>query len=130
MLHDNAKPHKANATNHFLDSLGWVVLKHPTYFSDVVLSNNYIFTSANMPMGVNKFPVDKEVKAEAEKQERRWWQNFWGRHNTDTHDWLLTHRDTLSHHLNREEWWLCEKKTYIYVYIIYYLMYFFFFLSL
>lgn len=67
LLHDNARPHTANATKQLLDSFGWDVLNHPPYSPDLAPSDFHLFTSLKMHMGGNKFSTDEEVRGEVQK---------------------------------------------------------------
>ena len=64
LLHDNARPHTANATKQLLESFGWDVLNHPAYSPDLAPSDYHLFTSLKMHMGGKKFSTDEEVKVE------------------------------------------------------------------
>ena len=62
LLHDNARPHTANASKAILDSFGWDILNHPAYSSDLAPSDFHLFTSLKTHMGGKKISTDKEVK--------------------------------------------------------------------
>lgn len=67
LLHDNARPHTANATKQLLESFGWDVLNHPAHSPDQAPSDYHLFTSLKMHMGGKKFSTDEEVKGGVNK---------------------------------------------------------------
>uniref|UniRef100_A0A8D8R8P0 Histone-lysine N-methyltransferase SETMAR n=1 Tax=Cacopsylla melanoneura TaxID=428564 RepID=A0A8D8R8P0_9HEMI len=67
LLHDNARPHTANATKQLLDSFGWDVLNHPAHSPDLAPSDYHLFTALKLHMGGKRFSTDEEVKQEVEK---------------------------------------------------------------
>lgn len=60
-LHDNARPHVANATRLKLLQLGWEVLPHPPYSPDLAPSDYHLFTSLNSAMGDKDFDNEAEL---------------------------------------------------------------------
>lgn len=67
LLHDNARPHTANATKELLASFKWDVLNHPAHSPDLAPSDYYLFTSLKLHMGGKRFSTDEEVKEEVGK---------------------------------------------------------------
>ena len=72
LLHDNARPHTANATKELLASFKWDVLNHPAHSPDLAPSDYYLFTSLKLHMGGKSFSTDEEVKEEWRSGRRGW----------------------------------------------------------
>lgn len=66
LLHDNARPHTARATQELLTSFGWDVLNHPSHSPDLAPSDYHLFTKLKEYLGGKHFSDDDEVKIEAE----------------------------------------------------------------
>lgn len=62
LLHDNDRPHVANATKACLNSFSWQILNHPAYFIDLMPSDFYLFIFLKTHMTRKKFLTDEEVK--------------------------------------------------------------------
>jgi transposase len=62
LLHDNARPHTARATNDALETLKFEVLSHPPYSPDLAPSDFHFFPHLNGDLKGTHFTSDDEVK--------------------------------------------------------------------
>ena len=60
--HDSARPHIAARTVQTINNLGWKLLLHPHYSSDLVLSDFHLFAPLKEFTRGAKFESDNEVK--------------------------------------------------------------------
>lgn len=99
LLHDNARPHKANITTVLLESFGWEV-HHSAHSPDLVPSNFHLFLHLNQYLAGKRFETDKELEEEVRKRLR---EAAWGR--------LLWQRaHATAHQVPRAEQWLIMRK--------------------
>ena len=70
LLHDNARPHSARRSTHFLQKLAWQVFNHPPYIPDLAPSDFYLFLHSknSCPVSVNVFRTT----------DGRWWVSHSG----------------------------------------------------
>ena len=61
MIHDNARPHTAAATQNLIATFGWEQFNHPPYSSDLVPSGFYLFLHLESFLVDQRF-YDDEVK--------------------------------------------------------------------
>jgi len=61
-LQDNARAHTAHRTRCTLQQLGWEVLPHPPYSSDLAPSDFHLFGPLKEFLGGQHFSTDDEVK--------------------------------------------------------------------
>jgi histone-lysine N-methyltransferase SETMAR len=64
LLHDNARPHTARATQQLLQSFNWEVLDHPAHSPDLAPSDVHLFLHLKKHLAGQKFHEDEEVKNE------------------------------------------------------------------
>jgi histone-lysine N-methyltransferase SETMAR len=64
LLHDNARPHTATATQQLLQSFNWEVLDHPAQSPDLAPSDFHLFLHLKKHLAGQKFHKDEEVKNE------------------------------------------------------------------
>jgi histone-lysine N-methyltransferase SETMAR len=62
MLHDNARPHTAAATQDLITTFGWEQFDHPPYSPDLVPSAFHVFLHLKTLLGGWRFQDDDEVK--------------------------------------------------------------------
>jgi histone-lysine N-methyltransferase SETMAR len=63
MLHDNARPYTASATQDLIATFGWDHLDHPPPYSpDLALSDFHVFLHLKTFLGGRRFYGDSEVK--------------------------------------------------------------------
>ena len=62
ILHDNARPHTAAATQAKLEELHWTALDHPPYSPDLSPCNYHLFGPLKKDLGGKKFSSEKEVQ--------------------------------------------------------------------
>jgi histone-lysine N-methyltransferase SETMAR len=62
MLHDNARPHTAAATQDLIAIFGWEQFDHPPYSSDLVPSDLHVFLHLKTFLGGRWFHDGNEVK--------------------------------------------------------------------
>jgi hypothetical protein len=62
MLHDNARPHTATATQHLIMTLGWEQFDHPPYSPDLAPSDFHVFLHLETFLGGRQFHDDSKVK--------------------------------------------------------------------
>lgn len=68
LLHDNARPHVARATQETIRQLNWEVLDHPPYSPDLAPSDFHLFGPLKEHLGGQRFEDDEELKLAV----RRW----------------------------------------------------------
>uniref|UniRef100_A0A914BZG8 Transposase n=1 Tax=Acrobeloides nanus TaxID=290746 RepID=A0A914BZG8_9BILA len=61
-LHDNARPHVAQATKTVLGELGWDVLPHPPYSPDLAPSDFHLFLSLSSALSGISFNDEAELE--------------------------------------------------------------------
>ena len=61
--HDNATPHTSSVTRQELFRLGWEVMLHPLYKSDLAPSDCYLFRSLQNSLNGKTFNDDEAVKS-------------------------------------------------------------------
>jgi histone-lysine N-methyltransferase SETMAR len=64
LLHDNARPHTARATQQMLQSFNWEVLDHRAHSPDLAPSDFHLFLHLKKHLAGQKFHEDEEVKNE------------------------------------------------------------------
>jgi len=62
LLHDNARPHVAKAIQDHIFALGWELLPHPAYSSNMVPSDYYLFRSLQHHLADTQFVRFKEIR--------------------------------------------------------------------
>lgn len=62
LLHDNARPHTANATKNLLQRFGWEVFDHPPYSPDLAPSDFHLFPRMKKSLGGHHFATDNELQ--------------------------------------------------------------------
>jgi hypothetical protein len=62
MLHDNARPHTAAATQHLTATSGWEQFDHPPYSPDLAPSDFHVFLHLKISVGGWRFHDSNEVK--------------------------------------------------------------------
>jgi histone-lysine N-methyltransferase SETMAR len=62
MLHDNARPHTAAATQDLIVIFGWEQFDHPPYSPDIAPSDFHVFLHLKTFLGGRWFHDDSEVK--------------------------------------------------------------------
>jgi histone-lysine N-methyltransferase SETMAR len=62
LLHDNARPHTANATKNWLRGANWEVLEHPPYSPDLAPSDYHLFRSMEHFLRGKKFQNVAEIE--------------------------------------------------------------------
>jgi hypothetical protein len=62
MLHDNAHPHTAAATQDLIATFGWEQFNHPPFSRDLVPSDFHVFLHLKTFLGGRQFHDDNEVK--------------------------------------------------------------------
>jgi histone-lysine N-methyltransferase SETMAR len=62
MLHDNARPHTAAATQELITTFGWEQFHHPPYSPDLAPSDFHVFLHLKTFLGGWSFHDDNEVK--------------------------------------------------------------------
>jgi hypothetical protein len=68
MLHDNAHPHAAHATQHTLHRFGWGVLDHPPPYSpDISRCDYHVFGPLKKTLKGRWFNSDEAVREAAEQ---------------------------------------------------------------
>jgi histone-lysine N-methyltransferase SETMAR len=63
MLHDNAGPHTATATQDLIATFGWEQFDHPPYSPDLAPSDFHVFLHLKTFLGGRQFHVDKVKEA-------------------------------------------------------------------
>jgi histone-lysine N-methyltransferase SETMAR len=58
ILHDNARPHVATATQELLQRFRWTVLEHPAYSPDLAPSDFHLFPALKDHLAAHKFSSD------------------------------------------------------------------------
>ena len=61
---DNARPHTAKATVEVINSLGWELLPHPPYSSDIAPSDYHLFRAMDNHMRNRQFRTREDVENE------------------------------------------------------------------
>jgi hypothetical protein len=62
MLHDNARPHTAAATQYLIATFGWEQFDHPPYSPDLAPRDFHVFLHLKTFLGGRWFHDDNEVK--------------------------------------------------------------------
>ncbi|GBM09283.1 hypothetical protein AVEN_129823-1, partial [Araneus ventricosus] len=62
LLHDNARPHTAAATQELLDQFGWEIFGHPPYSPDLAPSDFHLFLKLKEFLGGKRFGSDEELE--------------------------------------------------------------------
>lgn len=62
LLHDNARPHTAGATQTKIQKFGWEQFDHPPYSPDLAPSDYHLFLNLKRELGGKRFGSDEEVK--------------------------------------------------------------------
>ena len=75
LLHDNARPHKANIVKEALNDLEWEVLPHPPYSPDLAPTDYHLFLSMSNQIRDVTFTDDNDLKS--------WVSNFFGTRPND-----------------------------------------------
>jgi transposase len=66
-LHDNARPHSAAATVHFLNSWGWKILPQPPYSPDLATPDFYLLPKMKKHARGQGFHSNEDVQTEVKK---------------------------------------------------------------
>ena len=66
LLHDNAKPHTSKITRQKLEELGWKILSHPPYSSDLASSDYHLFHSLRNHLVKEQFDDQAQLKSDLE----------------------------------------------------------------
>ena len=66
LLHDNARPHTANATNTQLQRFEWEVFDHPPYRPNLEPSDFLLFAHMKRCLGGQHFSTDNELQTTVE----------------------------------------------------------------
>jgi histone-lysine N-methyltransferase SETMAR len=74
--HDNARPHRARATQVRIQELQWELLEHPPYSLDLAPSDFHLFGSPKNCLGGKCVTDDKEVQMEVQKWLRQQSKDF------------------------------------------------------
>ena len=77
-LHDNARPPVAKSTCEKLLKLGWIIIPHPTYSSDLAPTDYCLFRSLSHHFGEKKFDDENDVKMDI--------ANFFGQKSQDFYE--------------------------------------------
>ncbi|GBM97303.1 hypothetical protein AVEN_181155-1 [Araneus ventricosus] len=62
LLHDNARPHTAAATQELLDQFGWEIFDYPPYSPDLAPSDFHLFLKLKKFLGGERFRSDEELE--------------------------------------------------------------------
>jgi histone-lysine N-methyltransferase SETMAR len=62
MLHDDARPHPAYATQYFIATFGWEQYNHPPYTPDLAPSDFNVLLHLKTLLGGRRLHEDSEVK--------------------------------------------------------------------
>ncbi|GBL68652.1 Histone-lysine N-methyltransferase SETMAR [Araneus ventricosus] len=62
LLHDNARPHTAAATQELLDQFGCEIFDHPPYSWDLAPSDFHLFLKLREFLGGKRFGGDEELE--------------------------------------------------------------------
>jgi len=62
MIHDNARPHTATATQNLITTFGWEQFDHPPYNPDLAPSDFHLFLHLKSFLAGRQFHDDNEVK--------------------------------------------------------------------
>jgi hypothetical protein len=62
MLHENARPHTAAATQDVIATFGWEQFDHPPYKPDIAASDVPVFLHLKTFLGARRFHDDNEAK--------------------------------------------------------------------
>lgn len=62
LLHDNATPHTASCTRHWLDRYNWEVLDHPSYSPDLAPSDFHLLGPLKRHLSGQHFQADSEIR--------------------------------------------------------------------
>ncbi|GBN69554.1 Histone-lysine N-methyltransferase SETMAR [Araneus ventricosus] len=62
LLHDNARPHTAAATQELLDQFGCEIFDHPPYSPDLAPSDFHLFLKLKECLGRKQFGSDVELE--------------------------------------------------------------------
>ena len=62
MIHDNARPHTAAATQNLITTFGWEQFDHPPYNPDLAPSDFHLFLHLKSFLAGRRFHDDSEVK--------------------------------------------------------------------
>jgi len=62
MIHDNARPHTAAATQNLITTFGWEQFDHPPYNPDLAPSDFHLFLHLKSFLAGQQFHDDHEVK--------------------------------------------------------------------
>ena len=62
MIHDNARPHTAAATQNLITTFGWEQFDHPSYSPDLAPSDFHLFLHLKSFLAGRRFHDDNEVK--------------------------------------------------------------------
>lgn len=62
LLHHNAQPHNANATQHVLQCFPLEIFEYPAYNPDLAACNYHLFPALKDHLGIHKFQTDDNMK--------------------------------------------------------------------
>ena len=78
-LHDNARPHVAKSTREKLLELGWLMIPHPPYSSDLAPTDYHLYRSLSDHLRENKFDDENDLKMDPVKLFGQKFRNFYKR---------------------------------------------------
>ena len=77
-LHDNVRPHVAKSPCEKLLKLGWIIIPHPAYSSDLAPTDYHLFRSLSHHLREKKFDDKNDVKTDV--------ANFFGQKAQDFYE--------------------------------------------
>jgi histone-lysine N-methyltransferase SETMAR len=80
LLHNNALPHTARATQELLQSFKWEILAHPPHSPDLAQSDYYLFSKLKESMAGKTFSDNDEVQDAVMTCLREQMGDFYGAH--------------------------------------------------
>ena len=67
LQYDNARPHTSLKTREVISSFGWTTISHPSYSSDLAVSDFHLFGPLKESLRGQHFFSDKEIKTAVRK---------------------------------------------------------------
>lgn len=62
LIHDNARPHTARATQQLLEKFGWDIFDHPPYSPDLAPSDFHLFPELKTRLGGKRFQTNEDLQ--------------------------------------------------------------------